>query len=92
MEAWSDVLANLISQIGPSATGPETRWAVIGSAATAVQGCAVTPRGTDLLAVHWERVRRFVALMEPYNPRELRALSRSRRLAFVQGSAGESRA
>lgn len=68
MEAWREVLGNLMPQIGPPATGPETRWAVIGSAATVLQGCAVTPRDIDLLAAHPEGVRRFVRLMEPYTP------------------------
>ncbi len=67
VEAWRAVLESLIPHLGPPGADPE-RWAVIGSAATAVQGCAVTPRDIDLLAAHPEGVRRFVGLMEPYTP------------------------
>jgi len=68
VEAWREVLGNLIPQIGPPAIEPATRWAVIGSAATALQGCAVVPQDIDLLAVHPEGVHRFVGLMEPFTP------------------------
>jgi len=68
VEAWREVLGRLIPRIGLSVAGPEAQWAIIGSAATALQGCAVTPRDIDLLAAHPGAVHRFVGLMEPYTP------------------------
>jgi len=51
--------------------GEERRCAVIGSVASALQGCQVQPRDLDLLAVRPEEVTRFAELMWAYTPKDV---------------------
>lgn len=46
----------------------EIRWAIIGSAATAIQGCAVSPNDIDILVHDPEGVYRFAHLLSDYAP------------------------
>jgi hypothetical protein len=44
------------------------RWAVIGSVATALQGCQVVPHDIDILAINPEGVVHFAKLLSAYAP------------------------
>lgn len=68
MDKWRQVLESLMPWIARAMTGAETRWAIIGSAATALQGCRVVPRDIDFLAAQPEGVQRFAELMAPHTP------------------------
>ena len=68
MSSWQSVLEKVASLAEPALERPETRWTVVGSVATALQGCEVVPRDIDLLAMEPAGVFRFVELMAPYTP------------------------
>jgi hypothetical protein len=68
MASWESVLEEVVAVASPSLECAETRWAVLGSVATALQGCSVTPRDIDILAVEPAGVFRFVELMAAYTP------------------------
>lgn len=68
MERWKQTLQCLIPKLCPALDDPETRWALIGSAATAVHGCPVTPKDLDFLAETAQGVHRFVALLAKFMP------------------------
>lgn len=68
MERWQETLDRLIPRLCPALDDPETRWALIGSAATAVHGCPIAPRDLDFLAETPRGVHRFVALLAEFLP------------------------
>ncbi len=68
MERWQELLHHLLPILQPTLDDPETRWALIGSAATALQGCEVTPRDLDFLTAHPAGVHRFVEQLCSFLP------------------------
>ena len=67
--AWERALDTVLRVAPPLFDGGERRCAVIGSAASALQGCRVSPRDLDLLAIRPEELARFAELMWAYTPK-----------------------
>ena len=65
---WKMALEMVLSHAHSLFTGDEPRCAVIGSAASALQGCEVSPRDIDLLAIQPGVVYRFAELMTAHTP------------------------
>ena len=65
---WQSVLTTVITTAAPALEEEHTRWAIIGSVATALQGCRVSPRDIDILAMNPEGVFRFAEMMVDYTP------------------------
>lgn len=68
MALWQDVLERVALIGQPALAEPETRWVLVGSAATALQGCEVTPRDIDILAAEPAGVHHFASLMTGFAP------------------------
>ena len=68
--SWELCLNTVLAVAQPILTGDELRCAVIGSAATAVQGCRVTPRDIDLLAIEPGVPIHFAKLMSAHTPEQ----------------------
>ncbi len=68
MAPWQEILGRIVPRLAPALEDPQTRWALIGSAATALQGCPVTPRDLDFLTQHPQGVRGFVARLAEFMP------------------------
>jgi hypothetical protein len=62
------VLEKVLSLVHDALARDGVSWAVVGSAATALQGCEIVPRDLDLLAAQPDGVLRFAELMAPYTP------------------------
>lgn len=56
--SWEIALKKILDTAPPSFTGDEPQWAIIGSVASDLQGCQVSPRDIDLLATEPEEVYR----------------------------------
>jgi hypothetical protein len=69
MEPWQELLHRLLPILQPTLDDPQTRWVLIGSAATALHGCEVTPRDLDFLTAHPAGVHRFVELLHSFLPK-----------------------
>lgn len=67
--SWELALKTVIRVAEPLFSGDEPPCAVIGSVALALQGCQLTPRDLDLLAIRPEEVVRFAELMWAYAPK-----------------------
>lgn len=65
---WQRALEAVLGLAQPLFAGDELPCAVIGSVASALQGCQVSPRDIDLLAVEPEAVYRFAELMSAHAP------------------------
>jgi hypothetical protein len=63
---WRSALETIVALAQPMLRGPHC--ALIGSAASALQGCRVVPGDIDLLAVDPEAVSCFAGLMAAYTP------------------------
>ena len=68
--SWELCLNTVLASAQPVFTGDELRCAVIGSVATALQGCRVTPRDIDLLAIEPGVAFRFADLMSAHAPEQ----------------------
>ncbi len=66
--SWQAVLEEIFVLAAPALKVEETRWVVVGSAATALQGCRVTPKDIDILTLQPAGVYRFAEVMVPYTP------------------------
>lgn len=66
--SWQAVLEIVVGVAQPLLTRDEPQCAVIGSVASALQGCQVCPRDLDLLAIEPENVSHFAELMSAYTP------------------------
>jgi hypothetical protein len=66
--SWELALKTVLRVAEPLFSGDEPPCAVIGSVASTLQGCQLTPRDLDLLAVRPEEVVRFAELMWAYAP------------------------
>ena len=69
--SWERALDTVLRMAPPLFGGEEHRCAVIGSVASALQGCRVSPRDLDLLAIRPEEVARFAELMWAYTPKHV---------------------
>lgn len=63
---WRDVLVRVLVQVAETLDAEGIEWAVVGSTATALQGCRVTPHDIEFLLREPERVPRFAELMALY--------------------------
>jgi hypothetical protein len=68
--SWKLALDTILGLARPLFTGGEPQCAVIGSVAIALQGCQVSPRDIDILAVEAEVVYHFAELMSAHAPEE----------------------
>jgi hypothetical protein len=66
--AWPAALEQVLQLIDEPLAGEGVQWAVIGSAASALQGCRVEPNDLDLLAARPDGVYRFAELMAAHTP------------------------
>lgn len=72
--SWQSVLEVVVGAVQPlfacppTQDGDEPQCAIIGSVASALQGCRVAPRDIDLLAVEPEAAHRFAGLMSAHTP------------------------
>jgi hypothetical protein len=67
--SWELALKTVIRVAEPLFSGDQPSCAIIGSVASALQGCQLTPRDLDLLAIRPEEVVRFAELMWAYAPK-----------------------
>ncbi|MBN9388749.1 MAG: hypothetical protein J0I20_11905 [Chloroflexi bacterium] len=65
---WQNALENLLEVVYLPLKQSRTEWLLVGSAATAVAGCDLTPGDLDILARTPEGVRRFSELLADYAP------------------------
>ncbi len=73
MTTWQSVLEKVLNVAASPLAAEARRWAIIGSAATTLQGAQVTPNDIDLLAEQPKTVGRFAELMTPYTPEHIAA-------------------
>jgi hypothetical protein len=66
--SWQSALEKVVAMAAPALEQEETRWALIGSVASALQGCQTPPRDIDILAVRPAGVFRFAEGMASYTP------------------------
>ena len=66
--SWQTALEIVLQTIHAPLQAERLRWAIIGSAASAVQGCRFEPGDIDLLAFEPKTVLRLAELMGPYAP------------------------
>lgn len=69
--SWERALNTVLRVAPPLFGGDERRCAVIGSVASALQGCQLSPRDLDLLAIRPDEVTRFAELMWAYTPKSV---------------------
>jgi hypothetical protein len=65
---WQSALGTILGLTRPLFTCDEPQCAVIGSVASALQGCRVSPRDIDVLATSPEAAYRFAEKMSAYTP------------------------
>jgi hypothetical protein len=65
---WDIVLAEVIGAAYDAMRRSRCDWALIGSAATAVQGCPVVPRDLDFLTAEPRGVYHFAETLQPWAP------------------------
>lgn len=63
---WQQVLEEVLAIVYRPLEVEQVRWALVGSAASALQGCEVIPRDIDFLTVEPAGVYRFAELMAGY--------------------------
>ena len=63
---WQDALRTVLEFTYDTAEKEGVGWAVVGSTATALQGCRLTPHDLDLLAQEPRSVFRFAELLSPF--------------------------
>ncbi len=64
--SWQSALEHVLQITYAFLERDEIRWAIIGSVASALHGCQISPNDIDFLAVKPEGVYRFVELMSAY--------------------------
>jgi len=64
--AWQDTLRTVLEYVYDPLEKEGVGWAVVGSTATALQGCRLTPHGLNLLAQEPAGVYRFAELLRPF--------------------------
>ena len=67
---WQSALKQVLETVYYSLERDRVRWAVIGSVASALQGCQVSPNDIDILTVKPEGVYRFTEWMSVFAPSE----------------------
>ena len=65
---WKSILEQVLALVYEPLEREGIRWTVLGSVATALQGCAVTPNDLDLLTFTPGGVYRVAELMAPHAP------------------------
>ena len=68
MMDWQRVLEDVLGRVHPLLGQDESRWVVVGSVATVLQGCELTPGDIDVLAYRPEGVQRFAERMAACTP------------------------
>ena len=68
--SWKLALNAVLDVARPLFERDEPVCAILGSVATALQGCRTSPRDIDLLAIEPEYVSRFAQLMSSYTPKQ----------------------
>jgi hypothetical protein len=68
--AWQDALRTVLEHVHDPAEKEGLAWAVVGSTATALQGCRVVPHDLDLLTREPASVSRFAELLAPFEAAE----------------------
>lgn len=66
--AWQSILEQVLQLTYNSLAQDDIRWAIIGSVASALQGCQINPNDIDFLAARPEGVSAFAKLMSIYTP------------------------
>jgi aminopeptidase YwaD len=66
--AWEPVLETVLDTVYQPLKGEGIRWCILGSVASALQGCQVQPGDVDFLAFEPAGVYRFVELLADYMP------------------------
>lgn len=64
--AWQDTLRTFLELTYDTLGKEGLAWAVVGSTATALQGCRLTPHGLNLLVQEPRSVFRFAELLSPF--------------------------
>jgi hypothetical protein len=65
---WQSALEQVLEIIYTPLDHDRVRWAVIGSVASVLQGCQISPNDIDILAFNPQIVYRFAELMAGYAP------------------------
>ena len=65
---WRSALEQMLGFVYDSLERDKVQWAIIGSVATALQGCQVAPKDIDVLTFNPDGVYSFAELMSPYTP------------------------
>jgi hypothetical protein len=65
---WQFALRETLELVFDPLARAEVRWVLLGSAASALQGCPVTPRDLDFLAFDPVGVHYFAGLVKEYTP------------------------
>jgi hypothetical protein len=65
---WESALEQVLRSSYEGLERDRIGWAIIGSVASVLQGCRVSPRDLDILTVKPEHVNRFTELMSAYAP------------------------
>ena len=66
--SWEPVLELVLEIVYDSLEHDQVRWTIVGSVASALQGCQLAPNDVDFLAMNPEGVYRFAELMSLYTP------------------------
>lgn len=66
--AWRSTLKHLLALSAQDDSLKEIRWAIIGSVATALQGCIVSPNDIDILVDEPQGVYGFANILSSYAP------------------------
>lgn len=66
--SWQSALEQVLQTTYDSLEHSNVKWAVVGSTATALQGCQISPHDIDLLTATPEEVYRFAEFMSPFTP------------------------
>lgn len=65
---WARVLEQVLALTYPALEQAETRWAVVGSVATVLQGCELMPGDIDVLAYRPAGAQRFAEALLAFTP------------------------
>jgi hypothetical protein len=73
--SWQSALTKTLETTYGRAQSEGLEWSVVGSAATALQGCRISPHDIDIMTRVPEHVFRFAAFMQPFAAAECAAES-----------------
>ncbi len=65
---WRPILKQVLAVVYDSLERDKVRWTILGSTATALQGCRVVPNDIDILTFSPDGVYSFAELMSVYTP------------------------